>query len=450
MDQVRLRVAGEISKSVLGLVDLDDMDHFREGVLKREVIGEIAYAKQRDHSGHTLYNWMLGWYFYDHCRLIRDRMDAEVAKRLLRWPKDPMTTQEFFGFVWQYVSLLHDIGYIFEGNLTRLDLATGSEQSQIGMRITKDYFESRMWLECGFSSSHERKLLLRLAGMELPEFKEGQSMANIADSLRDVGDLQRLCEILDRGLRNGRHPFEQGAAWPTIESGAGLPGDAFDLWILHYQEFEQQDAARRIECIRGAFEAFLFAGMEGLGLRVLDHGVCSGLLMLLISTYYYRLNFGLMRARPYAGAEEALKKRFLKRAVAGGVNEYDTRYWWTAILWGTAACAVHNIQQLDAPWVSPSTPAKKLSVEEDPLAYLGILVDCIEEWDRYFVVPSSVLQGSLPIQGVDVGLFVLNDKIVVDYGQPWRAKKVVGDLNNSLEGWDAIVEIRPPMPKTCP
>jgi len=55
MDEVRLWHASQYGCEVLALTHLPDYDHFRRGSMRREVSGEIAYPKHRDHSGHTLY-----------------------------------------------------------------------------------------------------------------------------------------------------------------------------------------------------------------------------------------------------------------------------------------------------------------------------------------------------------------------------------------------------------
>jgi hypothetical protein len=53
---------------------------------------------------------------------------------------------------------------------------------------------------------------------------------------------------------------------------------------------------------------------------------------------------------------------------------------WRAILRGTAATAIHNIQQLEGPFYEAGKNYGPLTLEEDPLAYPGILVDILEEW----------------------------------------------------------------------
>jgi hypothetical protein len=73
MDEVRLSTSSKVALNVLGTIGLTDAAKFREAVLRRELLGTIAYDKQRDHSSHTIYNYLLGWYSWQtalHCGVL--------------------------------------------------------------------------------------------------------------------------------------------------------------------------------------------------------------------------------------------------------------------------------------------------------------------------------------------------------------------------------------------
>jgi hypothetical protein len=154
-------------------------------------------------------------------------------------------------------------------------------------------------------------------------------------------------------------------------------------------------------------------------------------LLLLASTYYYRL-YAKAKASP-----SSLAKEFL----SGG--EWSPAFWWTGIVWATAATAIHNIQQmpsakkLDRRW--PGT----LSIEEDPLAYLGVLVDILEEWDRYSVFKTL---DSEPIQGIEVELGNSAGLVQVSFvgpAGPSRAINLRNNFDESLKDWDELIEVLP-------
>ena len=165
MDEVRLRRARETAISILKVADLADHDMFREGVFKREVSGAIAYDGQRDHAAHTLNNWLLGWYIYSNCPKVRAEFVAAITRR--HW-SGAFGADEFFGHTWLYASLLHDVGYLFEGNLSANDPSTQSHQVETGVRVVNDYFVSGVWIGEAFRSTGRRRQLLAQLNFQAP------------------------------------------------------------------------------------------------------------------------------------------------------------------------------------------------------------------------------------------------------------------------------------------
>src|ERR1700750_2320609 len=97
-----------------------------------------------------------------------------------------------------------------------------------------------------------------------------------------------------------------------------------------------------------------------------------------------------------------------------------------------SATALHNVQQ-------QKMISRPLALQEDPLAYLGILVDCLQEWDRYTAFRQQVIGGAIPIQGVDVKSGADPDgKIAVEYGNPDRVRTLREILDRSLHDWTRI------------
>lgn len=173
------------------------------------------------------------------------------------------------------------------------------------------------------------------------------SLAGVADSLRSLGDLERLrnAVIEERGIRKltAKH-------LDFLGQQNGLPGDAFDLWQRHYEYFGLPSMAARLQTVRLIFDSFLREGIGG-GVRVLDHGVCSGLLLLLYSTFYFRVHFGLTPGSPLDVFDGAIVERFTDAAKVSPPHpfpepSYEALWWWTGVVWATAATAIHNIQQV--------------------------------------------------------------------------------------------------------
>lgn len=436
MDEVRLRYAASCTKAILKSSDIDDADHFRQGLLRREITKDVAYPKQRDHSAHTLYNYLMGWYIYKNCPTAKNKIQEHFRRR--DWEEEGI----YFINIWPFVSLLHDVGYLFEGSLNPLSTDIQSKQVNIGAEVANDYFNHRFWMESDADSIYDRERLRIIADVREPDFSN-HSVVGVADTLRSLGDLEKLRTAV-KGERavNGKPSHDPD----YLNMKNGLPGDAFDLWQRHYEYYGFDSMVERIRSLRSVFESLIRDGLGNTGLRILDHGVCSGLLLLMYSTFYFRMYFGLGDTPPTDENDKNIWNRFRRANIINPPSPileptYDSLWWWTGIIWATAATALHNIQQLRDKGAQYSD-IKRLSLDEDALAYLGILVDSIQEWDRYTVSRESIIAGSLPLQGIDVKLSSEKGRVHINYGDSDRASKVKQSLDVALsDEWNEIINI---------
>jgi len=207
---------------------------------------------------------------------------------------------------------------------------------------------------------------------------------------------------------------------------------------MHYRFFENKKMVKHIQSLRDGFYNLLRFGRTDMGIRHLDHGVCSGLLALLYSTVYFVIFFAL-EARPLESpADKRVYHNFRVKAAEGADMDVDALWWWTNVVWATAGAAMHNIQQIGH-LLGLNVKLAKIHLKDDPLAYLGILADIIQDWDRYGVSGVSSLTGALPVQGKDVKLGVGGGKILIRYGDPKRVKAITNDLDRALYGWKDLI-----------
>ena len=428
MDEVRLDSAGECTRKILKVADLQDLEMLREGVWKREASGVISYSGQRDHTAHTLNNWLLGWYLYTHSSVVKNNIGDQIRAR--KWDEEEFDVDTYFGHLWQFTSLLHDVGYLFEGSLSTMDPAVQSTQAMIGARILDDYFQTRLWTETSLGSTNDQRVLFNQLNLEPPQLPNEQpSLARIAFYLRELGDLTDLGEWVDHSMSL------------TDSKTHSFPADAFDLWEMHFKLFNQPEAAKRIRHVESAFHHYVNYGQPGLGIRILDHAVCSGLTLLKIATFFYTM---MAKMEHYTGSEEpanTIVKRVRERTVE---YNYNPKFWWTGIVWATASTAIHNLQQAKGSWCE-GVNQEPLKIEEEPLGYLGVLVDCIQEWDRYFVFSTAE---RLPVQGNDVTLSRDANKVIINLGNLKRAEKIRAELDSALVDWTDIIELLPKK-QTC-
>ncbi|MCX6828709.1 MAG: hypothetical protein NT002_05440 [candidate division Zixibacteria bacterium] len=425
MDEVRQYKATDFAREILQIIDLEDCDYLRTGVIKREIGGMIAYPRQRDHGSHTLYNWLLGWYFYTHSSEIRGEIRNAIELR--KWKSSIISSDIFFGHVWQYVSLLHDVGYIFEGSLSAMNPAVYNEQVGLGIEIVADYLNSRFWYGSGIVSSHDRELIQEELKVRNPQLNKMMSLAQTADALRNLGDLSELTNGLFKQLERRNSNILN---FKKYESRS-LPGDAFQLWQTHFEIFGFKKAKVIIDELDEKFRELYLRGTLSDGQRILDHGVCSGLLLLLIATHYYRILYAAKKNRGTSQHAEVLTS-FIDRITR---YKYDAQFWWCGIVWGTGASAMHSLIQLG---ICGNQAGHRLRLTDEPLTFLGILVDCLQEWDRYSVFP---IPGADTLQATDVQLVRRSGKIVLKYGNKDRSIKVTKALDKCLAGWRNLVVI---------
>lgn len=431
MDEARLRFADQYAAQVLAATDLEEMNHFRQGVHRREVGRTMGFEGQRDHSAHTLNNYLLGAYFWSNSNTLADFIKNDMSLRGIT-----PTSTNFFS-LWQFVSLLHDIGYVVEGAASPNEPVQRSQLSRIGVDVICEFFNSRFWVDSKLPAPADRVAILKFTGVA-PFVIEGEGFSGILEALRDTGDISWLTATVNHRVRTDGG----GVVVP-----AGLP-DAFAIWRAHYSCFGRPAMVKRIQELEAYAHKCIYDGLGSSGVRMLDHGLCSGLLCLRVSTYYYALLYGLHESD---GRERSAdntttfnaQRAFIDEARRQGGPTYIPDWWWRGVCWASAACAVHNHLQMKV----GGTP---LDVEEDSLAYLGILVDILQEWDRFRVVPNA-LGKEAPLQGVDVLLSHRAGKVVFKFPQK-IATKVRESLTDALKGWErfVVVEISGPASRKPP
>jgi hypothetical protein len=426
MDESRLFHAEKFARYVLKETDIDDLRYFRRAVLTRELSATIGYQRQRDHAAHTLHNYLLGWFFLIHCDAVRDEARRQFERRIERpgWSEI-----DYFYSIWPIASLLHDIGYLFEGSVSTRDFRSASETAARGAEYANDFFTHHFWHELGLETAAEKQCALRLAGIEMPAV-DGTTLVAIADSLRLLPSMNAINKQLAAVPHSGPRDIE-------------LLRDAFQLWAQHYRSFGSDKMAERICCLRTADEEMMTNGLPGTVHRVLDHGIYGALLQLQVSTLWFSLFSAVASiAKPSDPVEARVWETFNSPSV---INKSHVAWFWSAIVWTTASVAFHNIAQMGKRWPgSPDDADLRLRLDEDVLTYLATLVDILEEWDRYTVARESIFkaQEDLPIQATEVQIGVGKDgSIRITYPTRSAVSKVYEALEKSLVGWQAFVKV---------
>jgi hypothetical protein len=88
-DEDRLHFAEDYATLVLAVTGIDDANWFRRGVWLKETIPEIQYSGQRDHSVHTLHNYLLGWHFFTNSDAVKQQFLSSFKRRGMDVPLVP-------------------------------------------------------------------------------------------------------------------------------------------------------------------------------------------------------------------------------------------------------------------------------------------------------------------------------------------------------------------------
>lgn len=454
MDEARMISQTRLSKSELASVGLDDWEYFRDSIVKRELNNVISYEKQRDHGSHTIYNYLMGLYIYQNTDLIKNSFVEHIQIRKYKGDF------KYFESLWPYVSLLHDIGYMFEGSISNMEVSNNNDLMVIGSNILNAYFDNIFWVECGVYSVAEMSELEKLADLTHPHI-DRDSIYTLTNSLRNLGAMGKLQKNTNRSLARLK--------MPPIK--AELSSDAFDVWIQYLEYFSKYwtkldkskfpniaafgnpfgSMIKRIKELRKYYLDLLVQGNKKILIRNIDHGVASGLVSLKCSTLFFQLHNAIELSQASSKKSQSTAVNHFTKHIEMLAKKYnydnDSKWWWMGVIWATMAAAYHNFPLMREYWPN-NYSCKKLSIHEDPLTYLGIMVDIIQEWDRYSTTYESYNEMEIPLQGKDMrlgrGTWRANKIVRISYPKIFPKKKlkeIEKKLDDNLLDWKKIIKI---------
>jgi hypothetical protein len=451
MDESRIISQHKFAKSILSRVDLDDLEYFRMNVLKRELTGLISYDKQRDHAAHTVYNYILGYYFYENTK-IKDYFIEHFKLRGIQERRN-----DSFGSLWPFVSLLHDIGYIFEGSIKKSKTSDNKKLFKIGAKINEEYFETVFWNECGIYSTQKIKRLQKLVNGISQKINTKTLNATLS-SLRKLEVGKDFRSFINCDLNE---PIHNSEFRPIKEE---FPTDIVDIWhnnlkyyALHWSKLinvrkiklvNKTNPFNRMIQILKTFDEYVneiaLNGYKGLSIRNIDHAAASGFMLMKISTFYHliKTEIRLKEIKKEKIGEEV--KEFLanekKRSVKNNFG-YAAEWWWVGTCWATMATAIHNIFQMKE-FLPNKFKRIKITAADDPLSYLGILVDILQVWDRYTVSNDDIFDLKEPIENKDILIDKKNHKVILSYNNIDVVKQIKKRLEESLPDWKNFLIIK--------
>ena len=473
-DEKRIEFANDYSDFVLFRVDSREHNYFRIGVNRREISGDIGFPLHRDHQIHTLYNYLLGWVIYQNTSISQPLNEtiSNVKAKTIHLKGE--SNENFFGKMWHYVSLLHDVGYIFEGDLPGNNIDFNNERLTRGANWVHNYFLHHFWADAAIDYISIRKILYKYLDINAIDFDRINSMMALGDiitTLYNINEIKANVEKINPGFFKSEYQIMNFNYW-----------DAFKIWEIFYDcFFSNSIQLERVRKLKKAYYEGMYKGNLSFGSRSIDHGVASGLLMLLSTSYFYSIYFNLQNLDSQAPMSdfkitELIKENWYnifkqegkyhlnpEKAFNDEMNvferisdyileykfphyDYYSEWFFTGLLWATSAAALHNIQEeLPSKYfdeIRDGDSSGRLWIEDDPLAYLGILVDTIQSWDRFNVNRNPYFEKKVPFQSRDVFVKQEDNKLVFLFKDGKEiAESVQKDLNKALKDWDKYVSI---------
>lgn len=514
LDEVRLKEANKFATFALKISDNGLLAYFREAASKREFGADIDFKMQRDHATHTLYNYILGWYLFDCSELFstefKNHLDRK-RKKILPNNSNSLTnahidkTVEYdgskygdidkntkilaneFGDVWSITSLLHDIGYILEGSISPASIEVENVRISRGSKLIHDYFNHRFWYRTHIDFRAVQNIAAVLK-VSIPDFRRSQSLSSLGDHLCNIGFCENIRENLE--MLPGFDSSKDEGIKAIIKATYGLNRNAFSLWETYnkvyadkenkfYKENNKTKMEFILDIVKFEYNDAIWKGTNQ-GYRNLNHGVCSGLIVLKALSFFYDFIYGFEKVKTWEDYlvkyQELINKGHLNEVDVVSEHSYNeiksfmtvdflpqqiqlrykskkrnADFWFDKVLWATASVAIHDvIQQKYYETICKKRHEKKevlkISINDDPLAFLGILVDVLQEWDRYTVLGESAFTDKEPLQSTEVQLKFKDKYTAIHINYPAKNGSKSGVsvdihkvLNGCLEEWEKIV-----------
>jgi hypothetical protein len=504
LDETRLKKANAFAEYALYISDIEDIAYFRNTLTRREILAEIDFDRQRDHAAHTVYNYILGWYFFENSGSLwvtfHNYFDKLLGINLKSQPdyyefyfgyfryfnfgyfryfrygkfcrigdaefKHSITLVNEFGDVWSFASLLHDIGYILEGGISSASSEVEHARITNGAKIIHDYFNHYFWkvYDIDFRVTHH---IAKFLGVLVPDFKRSESLGSLGDHLCDTGTCENIGKLLSTPI------------FPDNEKNYALSRNAFSIWNEYYKYvgnqkksiYPLQDDKKMqdiLYVVEKVFKNNIWVGAD-YGTRNLDHGVCSGLILLQASLFVRDLFLGfkdvnktydefknaqinsitnipvpyhMVSEETFDNIRDGVIKEPKRITIRYKNGEFNTDDWFKKVCWATSSAAIHSLVQLPEykkeckKHLPKDKDQLKIDLNDDPLAFLGILVDTLQEWDRYKVKlrGQSAFTGKELLQSTEVK--IKKDPSIITMWYPKEnMEELCGNIAKCLE-WD--------------
>jgi hypothetical protein len=307
----------------------------------------LFYPLYRDHTVHQLRVLLLGLYLYCCNSILREALRQEVRKLTPSIPDHIEELDRSFIKAWLVTAIYHDQGYVFE--LAR--------QPDDDRHLNKVFTQFNRFFEAPLS-----EYLKEYFGLQLPKAKEVRSRVGLR--LPQAFRANSFDDLL----------FEPDGESSVLDQVESL----IDLSKLGPQG---QSARQYFEMARS--EKPLVEGRNSF----YDHGIASAVMLLRSHQELRRYVEDMVQADEIGALERFIPNDEIRQAIV--ILRDDLINSRELIRHAAAAIAVHNIDPTiwspdlyAGPRYRLDLESFQVSLTDSPLAFLLILCDTLQDWDR--------------------------------------------------------------------
>jgi len=432
LDEKRALLGLEIIHYVFRENDMEGLWEIFQFLTRKELSGDF-FRTYRDHTTHQVLVFFLGCLLYEKVGRFQDLYHEQHIGQ--SGPDlDPLKTGFFYQ--WSCIALFHDFGYFFDVHepllskiaIQRSDIERSkTKRSAIAsfFRFFEKYFNSylerqyRYWSKSDLDA-RTLALINRFQEFALP--KVDLQYRNHLDS-RLISDLRVAGKFV------------------SLE-----PIDGFDL----LESFCEAYVPKACGTLGPYFNALNERGAPYSSeyIRVWDHGIASALIFLKVCAFGFKVTDVMKALGPAVDKlDDSVKMIAGEFERMFSMFDYRKAIFDKTVTCSALAMALHNLrpvkrfEHFDAARYEPrdlrvfdliETKVFPIHAEEYFLGYLLLIVDQLQDWDRYRIVRTGDMAARQTIEGRHLKIAVNRGKVVICFeGPSWvgdRYSEISSDL----------------------
>src|ERR1051326_2779587 len=401
LDEKRVVAAVSVRRFLLRENDMEDWATFADQLTQKEMEVDF-WPHYRDHTAHQALTFFLGAYLYENLPKLQHAVKQEYANGPAKHC-DSLRTG--FYYQWSTATLLHDFGYL-------LDVEKDQRDSNDARRLEK----LQMFFD--FIDAYLKDYILMV-------FQMGRTGQTSDEEVRALRELQHLL-----GHEDVKHAYTRREDFVNLGCFIGsskIANSAKDAW-----ELLNRIASTKSARFTGVFDNyFRILATHGLptpkgALPIWDHGIASAVLFLKLSVFCWSY-FDAVRDLSGVLRNFRNTSRSVVTEIVESIKKWDysADAFHGSFLVACFAMALHNLRHISqsadidrAGYAAADKEVLKevsknvlpIRLSDGVVPYLLMVVDQLQDWDRYPIVRTGLHSVLNLIEASDIGLSISHDQ----------------------------------------